>query len=153
MTKKPLIPIVLALLLVVGLGAGYKFGLADPSEAAAKPKVKGHSYVLGKEFLVNLSDGRYAQFTVALVLAKGDTSTEAVEGEEGHVAKPLEGYGDMRQESIVRAIISDEITGLDDTQLIRRDSRERVARAIAKQISKRTDVKVDDVLFPDMRVQ
>lgn len=147
MIKKLLIPIVV---LLVVAGAGYKFVLAKPAEAEPKPKVHGTPYVLGKEFLVNLEDGRYAQFTVALVLAHDDTSTVV----DGHAAaKPPEGYGAMHQESIVRAIVSDEITGLDADHLIDHEHREKVAKAIYKQIKKKTDVHAEEVLFPDMRVQ
>ena len=70
--KKKLI-IVVALLMV--LGGVYKFVLAKPKEAAAKPKVEGTVYVLGKEFLVNLDSGRFAKVTVAIVLAHDDVST------------------------------------------------------------------------------
>lgn len=151
MNKKLLIPIVALLVLA---GAGYKFVLAKPAKAEPKPKVHGTPYVLGKEFLVNLADGRYAQFTVALVLAADDHSTAPLEG-GGHGAapKPPEGYGAMHQESIIRAIVSDEVTGLKDEDLIDHEHREKVAKAIYKQIKKKTDVYAEEVLFPDMRVQ
>ena len=96
MNKKLLIPIVL----LVVLGGAYKFVLAKPKAAEAKPKVDGTVYVLQKEFLVNLKDGRYAKLTAALVLAHDDTSTAAAGG-EGASSAP-EGYGAMTQEAVVR---------------------------------------------------
>ena len=47
----------------VALGGVYKFVLAKPKEEA-KPNIEGTVYVLGKEFLVNLADGRFAKMTV-----------------------------------------------------------------------------------------
>ena len=54
--KKKLM-IVLPVLLVV-LGGAYKFVLAKPKEAEAKPKVDGSVYILEKEFLVNLHNAQ-----------------------------------------------------------------------------------------------
>ena len=59
---KFIIPIVL--LLVVG--GVYKFVLAKPA-VVPKPKVEGEVYVLPKDFLVNLSDGKFAKLGVGLV--------------------------------------------------------------------------------------
>ena len=54
--KKKLI-ILLSIALVAGVGI-YKTVLAKPEPEAPKPKVEGNVYVLPKEFLVNLADGR-----------------------------------------------------------------------------------------------
>lgn len=63
---KFIIPIVL-----VALGAGYKFVLAKPAPSGPPPKVAGEVYVLPKEFLVNLKDGKFAKVAVALVFDHG----------------------------------------------------------------------------------
>ena len=94
--KKKLM-IVLPVLLLV-LGGAYKFVLAKPKEAEAKPKVHGTVYILEKEFLVNLDDGRFAKLTAALVLAHDDTSTAPAGGHSA--ATPPEGYGAMSQEAV-----------------------------------------------------
>ena len=143
---KKLIPVVIAL---VALGGVYKFVLAKPSAKAAKPKVEGTVYILGKEFLVNLADGRFAKLTVALVLAEGDTST-AVSAE---APKPPDGFGAMSQEAVVRDVITDDLTDAKDTELISRDGRKAVKDQILKDLKKNTDVKVKDVLFTDVTVQ
>ena len=70
------------------LGGAYKFVLAKPAKAEAKPKVDGTVYILGKEFLVNLADGRFAKLTSALVLAHDDTSTAAAGGDEARRRRP-----------------------------------------------------------------
>jgi flagellar basal body-associated protein FliL len=146
---KKLIPVLVAL---VALGGVYKFVLAKPKEAAAKPKVDGTVYILGKEFLVNLADGRFAKLTIALVLAHDDTSTAAAGGHEA-TAKPPEGFGAMTQEAVVRDVITDDLTDIKDNDLISRDGRVRVKEEILKDLKKHTDVKVEDVLFTDVTVQ
>jgi flagellar protein FliL len=146
--KKKLI-IVFAVLLV--LGGVYKFVLAKPKEATAKPKVEGTVYVLGKEFLVNLESGRFAKVTVALVLAHDDVSTIPAGGHEA--ASPPEGYGTMAQEAVVRAIVTDDLTDAKAGDIIDREGREHVQEQILKDIEKKTDIKAEAVLFPDVTVQ
>jgi len=146
--KKKLI-IVVVLLMV--LGGVYKFVLAKPKEAAAKPKVEGTVYVLGKEFLVNLDSGRFAKVTVAVVLAHDDHSAEPAGGHGA--ATPPEGYGAMAQEAVVRAIVTDELTDAKASDVIDRDGREHLQEKILKEIHAKTDVKAEEVLFPDVTVQ
>jgi flagellar FliL protein len=145
---KKLIPVIIAL---VALGGVYKFVIAKPKTAAAKPKVDGSVYILGKEFLVNLADGRFAKLTVALVLAHDDTSTAA--GAHGTTTKVPDGFGAMSQEAVVRDVITDDLTDAKDTDLINRDGRIKVKEEILKDLKKHTDVKVEDVLFTDVTVQ
>jgi flagellar basal body-associated protein FliL len=147
MNKKLLIPVVALLV----LGGAYKFVLAKPKAAEAKPKVDGSVYVLQKEFLLNLKDQRFAKVTAALVLAHDDTSTAAAGGEAG--ASPPEGYGAMSQEAVVRAIITDDLTDASDQELIDPKLRAKKQDEILKDIKKHTDVKVEAVLFPDVTVQ
>jgi flagellar FliL protein len=146
--KKKLI-IVVALLMV--LGGVYKFVLAKPKDAAAKPKVEGTVYVLGKEFLVNLDSGRFAKVTVAIVLAHDDVSTVPAGGHEA--ASPPEGYGTMAQEAVVRAIVTDDLTDAKANDVIDREGREHLQEKILKDIHAKTDVKAEEVLFPDVTVQ
>ena len=145
---KKLIPVIVAL---VALGGVYKFVLAKPKEAEAKPKVDGTVYILQKEFLVNLHDGRFAKLTTALVLSHDDTSTAAAGGHEA--AAPPEGYGAMTQEAVVRAIVTDDLTDVKASDVIDREGRERLQEKILKDLKKKTDVKVEEVLFPDVTVQ
>jgi flagellar FliL protein len=145
---KKLLPVVVVLLAV--LGGVYKFVLSKPT-AEAKPKVEGTVYVLGKEFLVNLADGRYAKLTVALVLKEGDPSTKAAGGEGAPT--PPEGFGTMAQEAVVRDVITDDLTDANDDELINGKKREELKVHIAKDLRKHTDVGVEDVLFTDVTVQ
>ena len=143
--------LILAVIPLLVLGGVYKFVLAKPKAEAKPPKVEGTVYVLGKEFLVNLADGRFAKLTVALVLDPKDHSSQAAGGE--HAAKPPEGFGTMSQEAVVRDVITDDLTDIKDNDLISRDGRVRVKEEILKDLKKHTDVKVEDVLFTDVTVQ
>ena len=150
---KKLVPII-ALLAV--LGGAYKFVLAKPAEAEKKPepKVHGTVYMLQKEFLVNLADGRFAKLQVGLILSHDDHSTEPAEG-GGHGAAPTppEGYGAMHQEGVVRDVITDTLTDATDKDLIEKKGREHLKEDILKGLKKHTDVKAEHVIFSDLTVQ
>jgi flagellar protein FliL len=144
---KKIAPIIV---LVVVLAGAYKFVLAKPSAAKPKPKVEGTVYILGKEFLVNLADNRFAKLTVALVLDEKDTSVPAKA--EGGATAP-EGFGAMTEEAVVRDIITNDLTDANADDLITAKGRTGTKEEILKDLAKHTDVKVDDVLFTDVTVQ
>jgi flagellar FliL protein len=145
---KKLVPVI-ALLAV--LGGVYKFVLAKPATAEPKPHVEGTVYMLQKEFLVNLADGRFAKMQIGLVLAHDDVSTVPAGGHEA--ASPPEGYGAMAQEGIVRDLITGVLTDAKDKDLIEEHGREALKKEILKVLKKKTDVKVEEVLFSDLTVQ
>jgi flagellar basal body-associated protein FliL len=146
MNKKILIILVVALL---GAGGAYKTVLAKPKEKEQEPKVHGTVYVMPKEFLVNLADGRYAKVSVAMVLEGHGTAAAG-----GHGAPtPPEGYGTEPQEAIVRDLITNTLTDASDSDLIEGEGREHLKKEILKSIKKHTDVHVEEVLFPDVTVQ
>jgi flagellar basal body-associated protein FliL len=151
---KSKLPMIIALVAV--LAGAYKFVLAKPaaSQAEPKPKVEGTVYILQKEFLVNLADGRYAKLSVGFVMPHGDTSTEAAEsgGHEGGTTAP-EGYGTMPQEAIVRDIITDTLTDASQEDLVSSHGREELKSEILKAMKKHTDVHPEEVLFMDVTVQ
>jgi flagellar basal body-associated protein FliL len=147
MKKKLLI---LVPVLLIALGGVYKFVLSKP-EVEAKPHVEGTVYVLGKEFLVNLDSGRFAKVTVAIVLAHDDVSTVPAGGHSAPT--PPEGYGTMAQEAVVRAIVTDDLTDAKAGDIIDREGREHLQEKILKDIHAKTDVKAEEVLFPDITVQ
>jgi flagellar basal body-associated protein FliL len=145
---KKLVPVI-ALLAV--LGGVYKFVLAKPAKAEPKPHVEGTVYMLQKEFLINLADGRFAKMQIGLVLAHDDTSTAPAGGHEA--STPPEGYGAMSQEGIVRDLITAELTDATDKDLIGESGRDKLKEKILKSLKKYTDVKVEHVLFSDLTVQ
>ena len=142
---KIIIPVV-ALVLV---GVAYKTVLTKPAPVH-KPKVEGMVYVLPKDFLVNLKGGRFARFTVGLVLAHDALPAEAG-GEAG--AEPPEGFGPLPQEALVRALVTDSVTGRSSAELMSQDGREAIKRRLKRLMLRRTDVPVHDVLLPDVALQ
>lgn len=138
---KFVIPIVLLL-----VGGVYKTVLAKPPKAP-KPKIAGTVYVMPKEFLLNMADGRYAKLDVSLVLDK----TEVLPTAEG--GSTSENYGALEQEPAVRDVITNIVTDQPSSDLIDRAGREHLKKLILKGIRQSTDVKVDEILFTDVAVQ
>lgn len=144
---KFIIPLTVLLL----LGGVYKFALAKP---AAEPKTKIHGvvYVLPKEFVVNLEDGRFAKFNVALVLDHSQPTAPAAEG-HGAPVEPPEGFGTLEQEGIIRDIVVDEVTGVESDELVKKKKRAKLKKKLVKHIKQHSDVKVHEVLLTDIAVQ
>jgi flagellar basal body-associated protein FliL len=143
--------IVIPVVLLLVLGGVYKFVLSKPA-AVAKPKIAGTVYVLPKEFLVNLSAGRFAKLGVGIVLSHEDTGL-ADAAKDKEAPKPPEGFGPLPQEPVIRDIVTDTLTDRGSQDLIDREGRERLKTRILKAITKRTDVHVEEVLFTDVAVQ
>jgi flagellar basal body-associated protein FliL len=137
-------------ILLLVLGGAYKFVLAKPA-AAAKPKVAGEVYVLPKDFLLNLSDGKFAKLGVGLVFDEGYSAAPAGGAEGG--ATPPDGYGALPQEAVVRDIITDVVTDKSASDLTSRKGRDEIKALILKRLNTQTDVKVHDVLLTDIAVQ
>jgi flagellar FliL protein len=140
---KIIIPVVLLL-----LGGAYKFVIAKPA-AAAKPKVAGEVYVLPKDFLINLTDGKFAKLGIGLVFDEGFTAAAAT----AHASSPPDGYGALPQEAVVRDIVTDVVTDESAASLTSRKGRERIKTEILKRLKTQTDVKVHNVLLTDVAVQ
>lgn len=145
---KIILPIII---LVIGLLAGKTFLAKAPAEAAPKPKVEGEVYILPKDFLVNLKDGRFAKLNVGLILEHGYLA-EATAG-AGHGAKPPEGYGTLPQEAIVRDIVTDALTGAGASELIVKKKREHLKEQITEDIKAKSDVKLEEIILTDVAVQ
>ena len=140
--KKFVVPLVLVIL----LGGVYKTVLAKPPKLPPA-KIEGTVYVMPKEFLLNMADGRYAKLDVALVLDKS-VVLPVVEG-----ASADANYGALEQEPAVRDVITNVITDAPSSSLIDRTKREALKAKVLKQIRLSTDVKVNKVLFTDIAVQ
>jgi flagellar FliL protein len=136
--------------LLIALGGAYKFVLAKPA-ATAKPKIDGQVYVMPKDFLINLADGRFAKVDVGFIFRPGYSAGAG--GAEAAAAKPPDGYGALTQEAVLRDIVTDTITGSTGQDLTTHRGRMRLKTQILDRIDKTTDVKVADVLFMDVAVQ
>jgi flagellar FliL protein len=139
-SKKKILIIAPVLLLLV-LGGVYKTMLA-PKPVPVEKKIEGAVVPLQKEFLLNLSSGRYAKVSVALVMGHAPAAG-------GHGA---DGAG-LPQEAAVRAVVTDLLTGVDASHLVSRDLRHALLLKIRKEIHHSTDEEVEDVLFTDITVQ
>jgi flagellar FliL protein len=143
--------VLLIVLVAVAVGAFGAWRFMAPEEER-RAKIDGTVYVLPKEFLVNLDDGRYAKLNVALVLHHGQpTAVEA--GGHGAAPRPPEGFGTLEQEAVIRDIVTDVLTNEDGDRLISSEGRERIKDEILTQIRRTTDVRTDDVLITDVAVQ
>lgn len=144
--------VLLIALVAVFVGAFAAYTFAKPKPEPPRTKVHGAVYVLPKEFLVNLDDGRYAKMNVALVLDHSQPIAPEVGG-HGAAPKPPEGFGTLEQEAVVRDIITDVVTNQSGDELISAEGRERIKQAILAQIRRATDVRTEDVLITDVAVQ
>ena len=144
---------ILVPLLLVLAGGGYKFVLAKPGPGP-DPKVHGDVYVLGKDFLINLDNGRYAKLGVALVVEAGTAvPAKGGSGHQGSAPKPPEGYGPLPQEAVARGVVTDVLTGAEAEDLTRASSRAALKKRIHRMLLKTSDIHVEDVLFTDVAVQ
>src|SRR3954462_7733830 len=125
MKKKQMIAVPVLLLV---MGGAYKFALAKP--VPVHKKIDGEVYVLPKDFLINLSDGRFAKLNVALVLKEGALAPAG--GGGGAAAAPPEGYGALPQEAAIRDIVTNVITGSTGKRLISRKGRVKLKKRILK---------------------
>jgi flagellar FliL protein len=144
MNKKILIPLIVVL--VIGGYAGYSFAMPKPK--APKVKVGGTIYILPKPFTLNMSGGQYATLTVALDLAA--TQTEGVTDPNN---PPPTGFGSLPEEAVVRAIITDVITGQPASALVSPSGRKHIEEEILHDIKKQTDDEIAGIYFTDLAVQ
>lgn len=143
--------LIIVALVAVLVGAGAVYQVMRPKEER-RAKIDGTVYVLPKEFLLNLRDGRYAKLNVALVLQEGQPTT-ADAGGHGGGARPPEGFGTLAQEAVIRDIVTDVVTNTDGDELISSIGRARIKQEILAQIRRRTDVRTENVLITDVAVQ
>jgi flagellar basal body-associated protein FliL len=132
--------------LVLLLGAGYTMTKPHPKVVM---KVKGTVYQLPKSFLINLTGGQFAKVNVALILDPGQPAS----AEGAAAASSGEEKGTLPEEPLVRAIITNALTGQRGEVLLEERARVGIEHQILKQINERTDVKVEAILFPDLTVQ
>ena len=140
---------IIIILVVVLAGGGFVAKSMFLKPAVAKEKIEGTIYILPKAFTANLTDGRYATMTVALLRAPGQPAGAAGEG----AAAPPEGFGTLPEEAAVRDIITNLITNQSSSTLTSDSGREHLKTQILAAIKSGTDVKVKEILFTDLAVQ
>jgi flagellar basal body-associated protein FliL len=130
------------ILLLAGGGGAYFFVLAPKPAKAAPPKVEGTLFPLSPEFVVNLDGEHYGKVSIALLLSAGAPAASA---DGAAVTLP--------EDAAVRAIVTNDLTGLPSSSLIDRPKRNGIEKKILTDLQKKTDVKVTEVLFTDVVVQ
>jgi flagellar FliL protein len=139
------------LILLIAAGFTYK---TMHKPAKTKVKIAGTIYVLPQDFLINLADGQFAKVAVALILAPGQSDGASSASAAGAVSSSSgETIGTLPEEPVVRAIVTNTLTNDTSTQLLGQSSRAQIEQQILDSIRKNTDVKVTQVLFPDLTVQ
>jgi flagellar basal body-associated protein FliL len=133
-----LLLVVVPVVLVISAGVSYKVVFASNSKPPA-PKVSGDLVPLTDEFVVNLAGGHYGKVSVALLLTKAP-------------AGPSIG-GKLEQNAVIRAVITDELTGLAPDVLIQRSSRRRLVARLGQALKEKTDEPIKEVLLTDIAVQ
>jgi flagellar basal body-associated protein FliL len=146
MLKKKKLMLAVALPILI-LAVGFKMSQPTPVN---KDKIKGTIYSMPAPFLLNLTDGRFAKLTVALVLAPGQSDgASATAG----AASGENAVGTLPEEPLVREIVTDAVTNQNGETLVSGPGRSSIKRQILAAIRQQTDVKVDAVLIPDLTVQ
>jgi flagellar FliL protein len=138
--KKKLL-ILVPLILLLGAGGTYEMVL-KPKPKVVVPKLDGTLVSLGDAFTVNLAGGHYGRISVAVLVnpapAAGADATAALS---------------LPENDAVRAIVTDDLTGVDSSRLINRTSRHDLLAKILKDLKKSTDEPVTKVFFTDVAVQ
>ena len=129
------VPILLGVLF-----AAYTMLLA-PKPATAKPKIKGTLLPMTSPFIVNLAGNRYGKLSISLLLSKAPPPSTT--------GLPVT----LPEDSALRAIITDELTGIQPAQLIDRGTRRRLLAEILKRMQRTTDEPITQVLITDLAVQ
>ena len=93
------------------------------------------------DFTINLDGGHYGKVSVALEM-------------EGGIPAAAEGAApSLKENAVVRSVVTNDLTGLATDDLIQRPSREKLLMAILKDLQSQTDEKVTHVFFTDVVVQ
>jgi flagellar FliL protein len=148
MLKKKKLMLVLALPIV--LFGGYTMTKSKP---VPKEKIKGNIYVMPKDFLINLADGRYVRMTVALQLAPGQSDGGGAAAAGGSGGSEGSAAGTLPEEPLVREIVTNAVTNASGETLISASGRRTIRTQIFSAIKQQTDVKLEAVLIPELTVQ
>ena len=139
MKKKLKFIIPIPIVLVV-LGVAYTMFLAPKPAAAKPPKVAGTLVPLTGDFVINLAGGHYGKLSVAVLLSSAPAAAAA-----GPVTLP--------EDAAVRAVITDQLTNLDPSELTDRTARHDLLAQLLQALKQKTDEPITQVLFTDLAVQ
>jgi len=141
--KKKKLLIVVGVVVLVGLAGAYETVL-KAAPVTVTPKISGTLVPLTDPFTVNLAGGHYGRIAVSLLVTKAPAPTTDSTGASVIV---------LPENDAVRAIITNDLTGIKSTRLVDRAPREQLLVKILKDLKKSTDVPVTQVMFTDLAVQ
>jgi flagellar basal body-associated protein FliL len=144
MFKKKKLLMIVVLVVLVGVAGAYEEVLKAAPIKPPPMKIQGTLVQLITPFTVNLAGGHYGLVTVALLMTTAPAPT-------------LDSSGDnvitLPENDAVRAIITNDLTGISPSQLIDRAPREALMHEILTDLKKQTDEPVTKVMFTDLAVQ
>ena len=120
--------------LVVVIGGGAAFALMKPTAKTPKPHLVGNVVPFPGSFTINLAGGHYATLTLALLL-------------------PATALGGPADPPVIRAIVTNDLTGQPEGALIAPHGRAALAKRILTDINTQTNATVSRVYFTDLAVQ
>ena len=141
-SKKKLLMIVIPVVVLLVAAVGYKKVMMKPVPAP-KMKITGAIVPLANDFVVNLGGGHYGKITVALLV------TDPVAPSKGAGSPPPV----LPEDAVIRSVITDRLTGLDEGQLIDRGKRQALLASLVQELKAKTDTHVKAVYFTDIAVQ
>jgi flagellar protein FliL len=143
MKKKKKLMVALVFVVVLGLAGAYETVL-KATPVKADPKIVGTLVELVDPFTVNLAGGHYGRVSVALLLTKAPAPT--LDSSGANVIM-------LPENDAVRAIITNDLTGIPSNNLVERAPRQKLLVEILRDLKKSTDEPVTEVLFTDLAVQ
>lgn len=138
--KKKLM-ILVPVLLLVAAGGSYEMVLKPKPKPVVK-KIDGALVSLGDPFTLNLASGHYGRVTVSVVVPAA-----ALPAAAGSAPAALP------ENDALRAVVTDDLTGIGSSRLIDRSARHTVEAQVLKDLKKSTDEPITKVLFTDIAVQ
>lgn len=138
--KKKLM-ILVPVLLLAAAGGSYEMVLKPKPKPVVK-KIDGSLVSLGDAFTLNLASGHYGRVTVSVVVPA--TALPAAEGSA---------VAALPENDALRAVVTDDLTGITASRLIDRTARHAVEAQVLKDLKKSTDEPITKVLFTDIAVQ
>ena len=139
--KKKLM-ILVPVLLLLAAGGSYEMVLKPKPKPVVK-KIDGSLVSLGDAFTLNLAAGHYGRVTVSVVVPA--TAVPAAASGSTTPALP--------ENDALRAIVTDDLTGISSSRLIDKSARHAVEAQVLKDLKKSTDEPITKVLFTDIAVQ
>ena len=149
---KKIVPIILVLLLAGG--GGFFFMKKGGEETHVEQKIDGVLLTMNPEFLLNLSDGSVAKFTVTLLLEHDDHGAHAIveASSGGHGPPDPSKLPPHPQNAVLRAIITDEVGAASSEEMLDAKKRSKVLKHIKEAFKEETDAHVKRVLISDIIV-